>query len=352
MSKLLALIIPAPAIALTKAISDAGAAVAEPYSMTLPVPGISATKAVTSVANPDGVYVHDDDLLIDTAKTTEANSEPTVGDGLISGANSQIGATSTIWLAQTFTPAIDYTVTVLRLMLYGSGLGTVTVSLRATDVNGHPTGTDLISATYAGAQIPTDASGDLIDFGLGAGYALTAATKYAIVLRVASGTLYWKTNTAGGLAGGNREHSTDSGTNWTAYLSEDFMFQTLSANTLDVPPFPNPPSTGDGLYIGGATQFDWVYFWLNQAAEGTFETAPKYYNGSIWVALSSYFTGGGDESGSWKKSGKRRVSFLKPPDWTVFAVDGNSWYWVKMEVTSATSLTTMPAIGHVSIGRY
>ncbi len=55
------------------------------------------------------------------------------------------------WMAQTFTPSTAHKITSVKLPLYRWGSpGTITVSIKATDGNGHPTGDDLCLGTTDG----------------------------------------------------------------------------------------------------------------------------------------------------------------------------------------------------------
>ncbi|MEQ4489556.1 MAG: choice-of-anchor R domain-containing protein [Dehalococcoides mccartyi] len=344
-----------PAVAHEENISDPGEAAAMEEGLAAPMPLLDETRAVTVPDDPDKVYKHDDDLLIETDVTADALDSPEIADQFSSGSDNAIGGTSTTWLAQTFTTdGIGYTILGVRVMLYRtSTIGTITVAIKAVDVNGHPTGADLVSATIDGSitdAIQTENSGDFYDFMFAAGYVLAPATKYAIVVTVSSGTIYWRYNSSGSYAGGNREHSTNSGGSWTAYTAHDYMFQTIKTEMGDVEPFPTVPAVGDGLYVGNVTQFDTVRLWVNQQGLGSFTITAKYYNGSTWLALT--LLGSGDQIFSYKRSGHRWLSFIRPTDWATFTVDGNSLYWVKFEVATYSSLTQMPKIGNVSIGAY
>ncbi|WP_324664252.1 hypothetical protein VLL09_04825 [Dehalococcoides mccartyi] len=344
-----------PAVAHEENISDPGEAVSMEEGLVAPMPLLDKTSFVTAPDNPDKVYKHDDDLLIETDVTVDALDSPVIADEYAAGADNAIGGTSTTWLAQTFTTdGIGYTILGVRVMLYRtSTIGTITVAIKATDVNGHPTGADLVSATIDGSitdAIQTENSGEFYDLMFAAGYALAPLTKYAIVLTVSSGTIYWRYNSSGSYAGGNREHSTNSGGSWTAYLANDYMFQTIKTEMGDVEPFPTVPAVGDGLYVGNTSQFDTVRLWVNQQGLGAFTITAKYYNGSTWIALT--LLGSGDQIFSYKRSGHRWLSFVRSPDWAMFNVDGNSLYWVKFEVTAYSSMTQMPKLGNVSIGAY
>jgi len=134
------------------------------------------------------------------------------------------------WMAQTFTPATAHKITSVKLKLYRVGSpGTITVSIKATDENGHPTGADLCSGTTDGDTLTDSSPGEWREITLGAGYDLSADTKYAIVVRAANANtdnrFYWRLNTTGSYAGGNTEYSSNSGSSWTTYADYDYMFE-------------------------------------------------------------------------------------------------------------------------------
>jgi hypothetical protein len=142
------------------------------------------------------------------------------------------------WKAQTFTVgASGHTVTSVKLKFWRIGNpGTVTVSIRATDVDGHPTGSDLTSGTIDGNTFTTDSNGAFYEISL-AEYTLTAGTKYAIVVRATGGGIsdqvWWRLDASSPTyTGGNSEYSADSGGSWTSILTWDCMFEVWG----------NPPS--------------------------------------------------------------------------------------------------------------
>lgn len=135
------------------------------------------------------------------------------------------------WLAQTFTPSQLHNITSVKIKLYRYGNpGTITVSIRATDENGHPTGEDLCSGTTNGNTLTTDSSGEWREITLGSGYSLSANTKYGIVVRTLSSNpynfIYWLLDyTDPPYYGGIYEFSTNSGVTWTPVYDEVFMFE-------------------------------------------------------------------------------------------------------------------------------
>lgn len=135
------------------------------------------------------------------------------------------------WVAQTFTPATAHKITSVKLLLYRLGSpGTITVGIRETDVEGHPTGDDLCSGTTNGNTLPTGSPYEWREITLGDGYNLDADTKYAIVVRAVDGDtsnrLQWRWDeTSPTYAGGYVETSDDSGSTWESYTDADLMFE-------------------------------------------------------------------------------------------------------------------------------
>jgi hypothetical protein len=135
------------------------------------------------------------------------------------------------WIAQTFTVgATGHTITSVKLLLsrYGSP-GTVTVSIRAVDENGHPTGDDLTSGTTDGNTLPVMDGGELREITL-TEIDYSANTKCAIVVRALDGNgsnqLIWRQDTSSpSYAGGNQERSSNSGSTWAAQTDQDQIFE-------------------------------------------------------------------------------------------------------------------------------
>jgi hypothetical protein len=88
--------------------------------------------------------------------------------------------------AQSFTPSTNHTVTsvTLKLAKVGSPSGDFVVSIRATDANGFPTGSDLASGQIPCSSITTSYTEKSVT--LGSGAALVAGTRYAIFMKAAS----------------------------------------------------------------------------------------------------------------------------------------------------------------------
>ena len=82
------------------------------------------------------------------------------------------------WESQTFTASSTYDIGSVKLKLYRIGTpGTLTVSIRATDGNGQPTGADLASGTTDGNTLTTNTSGEWREITFSSSYALTNETQ-------------------------------------------------------------------------------------------------------------------------------------------------------------------------------
>jgi hypothetical protein len=155
------------------------------------------------------------------------------------GEDNAVGFHSTYWMAQTFNATSDHSVTSVKLLLWRVGtIGTVTVSIRATDGGGHPTGSDLTSGTIDGNTLTTVPWGLWYEIALSP-YDLTKDTKYAIVVRAPDATLpdnlRWSYDSTGTYAGGDMEDSSDSGTTWeTTLVDLDFMFEVWGEGAVEV----------------------------------------------------------------------------------------------------------------------
>lgn len=137
---------------------------------------------------------------------------------------------SAFWQGQTFTPQVAHTITKVKLMMYRHGLpGTVTVSVKATDGEGHPVGEDLCSGITDGDTLPNVYSGEWREITLGDGAALSADTKYAIVVRAPDGNqnnyVRWLHAISAPYGRGAHEFSSDGGEDWYTDPGKDLKFK-------------------------------------------------------------------------------------------------------------------------------
>jgi hypothetical protein len=148
------------------------------------------------------------------------------------GDDSSVSVWGVQWFAQSFTVGSSpHTVAQVKLMLWRTGSpGTITVSIRATDANGYPTGSDLTVGTLDGNSLTTSSSGAWYTITFSQEITLSANTKYAIVVRAPSATsgnyVNWRLDsTSPTYAGGTYMVSGDSGASWSAPYNYDFMFE-------------------------------------------------------------------------------------------------------------------------------
>ena len=140
-----------------------------------------------------------------------------------------------MYYAQTFTvgtvgPNENHNITKVKLKLFRVGSpGTITVSIRATDGSGLPTGSDLSTGTIDGNTLTTDNTGEWYEIEMSS-YTLQASTKYAIIMRAtnpgaSSGVGYREDSTVPTYSGGIAISSSNSGSTWTKRSDFDIMFE-------------------------------------------------------------------------------------------------------------------------------
>ena len=161
-------------------------------------------------------------------------------ENYITGDDGFYGVWGVGWYAQTFTPQTSHTVTSVKLEIYRVGSpGEIIVSIRATTAD-VPSGDDLCSGATDGDTLTTDTGGEWREITLGAGTALTASTKYAIVVRCLGGdgsTKYipWRVDTSSGAyTRGNFCNSSTSGVIWAETDGYDFMFEEWGGSGIPV----------------------------------------------------------------------------------------------------------------------
>ena len=134
------------------------------------------------------------------------------------------------WLGQTFTPSENFLVYSVKLNLYriGSGIGTLTLGIRAVDGENKPVAPDLDSGTMAADGVTTNTSGAWYEILIGGAILLVSGTRYGITARTSggdsnnflqghySGTDYY--------ADGQGFRSGDSGSTWSTH-GQDWNFE-------------------------------------------------------------------------------------------------------------------------------
>lgn len=148
------------------------------------------------------------------------------------GDDSQGGFYGASWHAQTFTTTVGLSATSVKLLVAREGAsGTLTISIKAVDGAGKPTGADLCSKAIDSTILTTDKNvGEWYEFIFTTPYFLSATTMYAIVARCTgtgvSDRCYWRFDgSSPTYANGQDLYSSDSGSSWTAFSSIDRMFE-------------------------------------------------------------------------------------------------------------------------------
>jgi hypothetical protein len=139
----------------------------------------------------------------------------------------------TNWRAQTFTANGNYSLIGIKLGFYRQGSpGDTTLSIRATDGTGKPTGADLATATFD-SNLTTQTSGEWRYYELSSPLSLTDGTKYAIVMGTPSGDIFNRLLCLAdlimpmGYPDGDCYDSTDSGSSWTIDNVRELLFETI-----------------------------------------------------------------------------------------------------------------------------
>lgn len=134
------------------------------------------------------------------------------------------------WQGQTFMPQVDHTITSVKLKMYRHGLpGTLTVSIRDVDVDGHPKNIDMSLGSTDGDTLPTAYAGEWREISMGAGGEVGKDTPYCIIVRALSGDqnnyVRWLSSTAKPYTRGTHEFSSNGGASWDTNTTRDMMFK-------------------------------------------------------------------------------------------------------------------------------
>jgi len=192
-----------------------------------------------------------------------------------------------LWQAHTITPLESHKIKLVKLKLYRTlSPGTITVSIKATDGSGHPTGEDLCSGTTNGNTLTTDTDGEWREITLGDGYNLSEGTKYAIVVRALDGDgsnhVGWRLDgSSPTYTGGNAEYSIDGGSNWLSNNTRDFMFEELGVGEWVITEWQNTLETNDEYYedlteLDSGTEYEFQTQAKNSAGEGEWSDSEEF----------------------------------------------------------------------------
>ena len=140
----------------------------------------------------------------------------------------------TVWIAQTFTPAITGKLTKLNIKTFRNyEAGEFVIQINTTNENGYPTDTILCSKDFNSEPISDEEPGDWYEYAFDPLPSLTKEVVYAIIMHGKPGgtnpRIYWREDaTAPQYFRGCAYRSTTSGSSWTRNLYNDCMFQTFT----------------------------------------------------------------------------------------------------------------------------
>jgi len=277
-----------------------------------------------SLEVPVGGAVADDGGVL-TDETTAAKSGYTLYESYSAGEDNQKAITTSAWEAQTFTPAVTQAVRFLWLKLYATATVIVTVSIRAVDGSGHPSGADLCLGTITDFFLASP--GRMVRVAFASPALLSAGIQYAIVVRASAAGLNWRCDSAGATyPGGRREYSTNGGTTWSSDTGADSIFEDWGTPVPDMNIFPLSVAAGDAYYFGHARQFGTLVVDIGQAGAGSYSLAWEYSKGAgVWSACSDLIDG----SDAFRNSWWQEVSHTPQADWAPDVVSGKNLYWLR-----------------------
>ena len=242
-----------------------------------------------------------------------------------SGDDGAAGFYSATWKAQTFTTTDSFTITFVKLLVYKIGApGTVTISIQAVDGSNKPDGSDItgLVITDDPSDYTTNAAGFWVEYTFPTPAILSATTRYAIVMRTASGDIDNRVMPRADISSptytnGESLTSSDSGSSWTAVASADILFETWG-NPL-VPGKPTNPSP------------------TNAASSITLDETPLSWDASDPAAdtYEVYFREQGD---SWVQVGSAQAGVSWTIDFGTLAY-GTTYEW-RIDATNDTGTTT------------
>jgi len=271
-----------------------------------------------------------------------------------------------VWNGQVWTASQSYTLTSVKVLIYRVFTpSTVTVHIR--NASGYlPTGADLASETFDGDTLTTSSSGEWKEITFNPTVSITTGQQYAIILSAADYYLEWRVDDiVPSYTGGQRVGSTDSGSSWTGYNGDDFMFEiygdagtvyaegtktVTAAGTASLvagpgkATTPGPTDDQTNIYIAGSSAinaFTWVapvgetpdYLVYFRASGGTWALQETITDDSTTHYLSASVRG----SLSYYSIYEWRVD-TRDPD-TLLVTTGDTWTFITQVSPSFTDFT-------------
>jgi hypothetical protein len=108
------------------------------------------------------------------------------------------------------------------------------------------------------------------------------------------------------------------------------------------------PTIQECIYFGKTTTFTNFAFTVATAgAGGTAVATWEYWNGTAWATLTTLT----DTTVSWRTpTGAQSATWTAPANWATTAVNGSTYYWIRIRVSTVGTFTTRPVFTRVTQG--
>ena len=243
-----------------------------------------------------------------------------------SGDDGAAGFYSATWKAQTFTTTDSFTITSVKLLVYKIGApGTVTISIQAVDGSNKPDGSDItgLVITDNPSDYTTNTAGLWVEYIFPTPAILSATTRYAIVMRTASGDIDNRVMPRADISSptytnGESLTSSDSSSSWTTVSSADILFETWGNPIIPGKPTnPSPTDTASSITLD-ETPLSW-----GASADGPADTYEVYFR---------------ESGGDWELVGAAQAGVSWTINFGILAY-GTTYEW-RIDATNDTGTTT------------
>lgn len=231
-------------------------------------------------------------VILLLALPTEATATPPVEswESYTTGADSDYEVYGNEWVSQTFTITPEsHSIKQVRILAYREGEpGTVTISIKETDLSGLPIGDDLTSGTFDGDTITNSTSGAWYGV-VFTEDSLSYDETYAIVIRAEAGdadnSLHVRYDgSTPSYTGGSIVTSSNAGITWVADTDSDILFEVQGCGLLevsDVKVFRGYAETNDLLFAISYLNTYVPYYPLGEASADFFVQLRNAGGGTI-----------------------------------------------------------------------
>jgi hypothetical protein len=119
------------------------------------------------------------------------------------------------------------------------------------------------------------------------------------------------------------------------------------------------PAAQDDIFVGANVPWKHIAFEIGTAGNVSATISLYYFNGATWPALilgtdyTIFAENGGEvtsEDDLFQQAGKWAINIFPPSDWATTAINGDTRYWVSINLDTVSSWTTSPT--HVTAEPY